>query len=68
MQRKSPIKVKLQAGQLMSGGEHGYLVTSITGAITLGAFNGQIIRAGDAIDEKLAVRLTESYQVTVTHK
>jgi hypothetical protein len=62
MMRKSPIKVKLRRDL------GGYLIVSITNAVTIGSFNGQILRVGDAIDEKQAEHLTHSYLVAVTHK
>jgi hypothetical protein len=41
-----------------------YRITKITGAITLGAYNGQILRSGDYITEKQAEHLLLSYTVT----
>ena len=40
-----------------------YRITKITGAVTVGSFNGQILRAGDYITEKQAEHLTHSYNI-----
>jgi len=65
--KKSPIKVKLLRGVFLSGTDS-YMVTSITNAVNIGAFNGKIVRVGDFLTEKEAEHLTSSYVVTVTHK
>lgn len=66
--RKSPIKVKLVKEIVAGRTPPLYIIKEIVGAITLGAYNGQVLRVGDAIDEKQAERLTASYAVTVTRK
>lgn len=68
MHRKSPIKVSLLIGTALGGGAPQYRIKQIANAVTLGAFNGRVLRTGDVIDEKEAEYLTRSYLVTVTTK
>ena len=67
MHKKSPVKVKLQIGDSF-GGSQSYMIKQIDGAVTIGSYNGQILRAGDYIDETQADALTQSYLVTVVTK
>lgn len=67
MRKISPIKVKLIRG-FGSGADKTYFIKQVIGAVTLGAYNGQVLRVGDTIDEKQAERLTQSYLVTVSRK
>jgi hypothetical protein len=61
--RKSPIKVKIKRSHspLASAGD--YIVTQITGAITI--WENPTIRVGDVIPEETARKLTNAYLVTV---
>lgn len=60
-----PIKVKLLRNLPNPPVPDSYTITQIVGAVTVGSYNGQILRAGDKIDEKQAEHLTRSYAVTV---
>jgi hypothetical protein len=64
--RKSPIKIKLSGERISGTDNYQYRVTQISGAITLGGYNGEIFRIGDQMDEKQAIALTRSYVVTIT--
>jgi hypothetical protein len=63
--RKSPIKIKLKNSSTNRVlGRDEYLVTQITGAITV--WQHPTIHVGDVINGKTAEALTRAYQVTVT--
>lgn len=64
--RKSPIKVKIKRSNSALSSSGDYIVTQITGAVTIWGKNSKILRAGDLVDEDQAEELTKSYQVTVT--
>lgn len=67
--RKSPIKVTLKRIKRTEGLNthvNDYQIVSIAGAITLGAYTGETLRAGDTIPERVAERLGESYLITTS--
>jgi hypothetical protein len=63
---RKPIKVKLIKVTIL--GEVAYMVAEISGATTLGGYNGKVFRAGDTLNEKEAEALSNSYLVTVRYK